>query len=205
MIKDLEKELQELFNDDYSGHDYQHLERVYNNALMIMEDIECNEVIVKLAALLHDCDDRKLFDSSDYDNARRLMNNHHIDLSVQNQVIEIIKEVSFKGNSSVAPASIEGKIVQDADRLDAIGAIGIARCFMYSGAKSQKMYDFNDQPLLEMNEEEYFNHHSNAINHFYEKLLLLKDMMNTEKGKAIAIQRDAYMRAFLDEFIREVK
>jgi uncharacterized protein len=120
-----------------------------------------------------------------------------------NEICNIIKAVSFRGNGSVTPISIEGKIVQDADRLDAIGAIGIARTFAYGGHKGRPIYEPNEKPTVEMTGEEYENHISTSVNHFYEKLLKLKYLMNTETAKSIAEKRHSYVEEFLDEFINE--
>ncbi len=153
-----------------------------------------------IAALLHDTDDIKIFEIRDYENARRIMLDCHLTDSTIERVIDIIREISFKGTETVSPKSIEGKIVQDADRLDAMGAIGIARAFAYGGNHNRAIHIPDCQPNMNMDETEYRNHEGTTINHFYEKLLLIKDMMNTDCAKSIAWKRDEYMRGFLKEF-----
>ncbi len=188
---------------EFSGHDYYHCIRVYNNAMLICKDMECDRKLVGVASLLHDVDDVKLFDSIDYENARKILNDLSYEKDFIEKVINIIKDVSFKGKDSVVPSTLEGKIVQDADRLDAIGAIGIARTFAYGGNHNRLIYDPNVKPNLNMNYNQYKNSNNPTINHFYEKLLLLKDMMNLEKSKEIATHRHKFMEDYLREFYDE--
>ncbi len=196
--------IKEIFSGDSSGHDYYHSVRVYNNALNIAHKEGGNLFLIKLGALLHDVDDRKLFDTSDkLQNARRFLNDNDVDEPTIDEICKIIKAVSFKGTESAIPDSIEGKIVQDADRLDAIGAIGIARTFAYGGHKGRQIYEPYEKPLEDMTAEEYQNHAGTSINHFYEKLLKLKNLMNTDTAISIAEHRHAYMEEFLSEFINE--
>lgn len=197
--------VKDFFSNDFSGHDYDHTIRVYKMALELSSYYDVDEFVVSLAALLHDVDDRKISVSTNKNkaNAVGFMKQNKINEKTINDVIKIIDEVSFKGNDTVIPSTLEGKIVQDADRLDAIGAIGIARTFAYGGSRGRKMYDPKDLPNLNMNEEEYFKHVSTTINHFYEKLLLLKDMMNTEAAKEIALKRHQFMQNYLEEFYAE--
>ena len=199
----LQQKIKELFANDYSGHDYWHSLRVLNNAERIAKTEKCDEYIVMIAALLHDTDDIKIFETTDYENARRIMLDCHLTEDTIDGVIDIIKEISFKGTETIAATSIEGKIVQDADRLDAMGAIGIARAFAYGGNHNRAIYIPDCQPNINMNETEYRNNEGTTINHFYEKLLLIKDMMNTGCAKVIANRRDGYMREFLKEFYDE--
>lgn len=160
--------------------------------------------IVELAAMLHDVDDRKLFGGDpDLCTHARMIMGGDFDEVTKGAVCAIIRNISFKGTDSKVPDSLEGKIVQDADRLDAIGAIGIARAFAYGGSKGRKMYDPADRPKLDMGEEQYFANTGTTVNHFYEKLLLLKDMMNTNTGKAMAQHRHDVMENFLTEFYDE--
>jgi uncharacterized protein len=196
--------IKEIFSKDYSGHDYYHSIRVYKNAINIAQKEGGNLLLIKLAALLHDVDDRKLFDTSDQlDHARKFLMENGVDMAMQNDICEIIKSVSFKGKESIIPTSIEGKIVQDADRLDALGAIGIARTFAYGGHKGRPIYDPCEKPIEIMTAEEYHRNTGNSINHFYEKLLKLKDLMNTETARALALKRHTFMENYLNEFLSE--
>ncbi len=195
--------LRELFAGDASGHDYFHTLRVYHNAMKIAETEDCDREIVALAALLHDADDPKLFQTAHYANARRLLGEYGAPEATVQGVLHAISTVSFKGADTVTPETAEGKIVQDADRLDAMGAIGIARAFAYGGSRGRAMYDPDEPPVPNMNEAQYCSSRGHTVNHFYEKLLLLKDLMNTPTAKAMASARDAYMRGFLQEFFSE--
>ncbi len=192
-----------LFEGDSSGHDVYHTLRVHDLARTICSKEGGDMDIVRLAAILHDVDDRKLFGENGFANARRFMDSEHIDLDDQMFICDIISEISFKGKDSVRPSSIEGKIVQDADRMDAIGAIGIARAFAYGGSKGRAMHIPGEGPKEGMFEKEYLPPQWTSVNHFYEKLLLLKDMMNTQTAKDMAQARHDYMVGFLDEFMAE--
>ena len=196
----------ELLRSDSSGHDYQHILRVFRLANRIAEtegpaDLE----IVGLIAALHDVDDRKLFPESckNLDHARKFLSDNGISAEKTEVILSGIRQLSFKGTDSVAPDTLEGKIVQDADRLDAMGAIGIARAFAYGGSRGRLLYDPEQPPQPGMDGETYAKTQGPTINHFYEKLLLLKDMMNTETGKAMALHRHGYMEQFLEEFYGE--
>lgn len=196
--------LKEIFSEDCSGHDYYHSIRVYNNAINIAHKEGGNIFIIKLSALLHDVDDRKLFNTSNkLQQARNFLTKNFVDESSIEEICKIIKLVSFKGTESAIPDTIEGKIVQDADRLDALGAIGIARTFAYGGYKGRPIYDPYEEPKENITAEEYENHISTSVNHFYEKLLKLKYLMNTNTAKSIAEIRHLYMEEFLDELIIE--
>ena len=180
--------------------------RVYRLAIQIAEQENADMLIVQLAALLHDVDDVKLSPETHETkkNAVRFMKNSGVDDKVTASVCKIIDEVSFAGIDSVVPSTIEGKCVQDADRLDAMGAIGIARTFAYGGSKGRRIHDPDIKPMTNMNKADYNqNHNSTSINHFYEKLLLLKDMMNTGTAKKMAMHRQAVMEDFLEEFMAE--
>lgn len=200
----LKKDIRSFFSKDSSGHDYYHTIRVVKLAKYISRKEKADTKLVELVALLHDVDDYKITGKPDlHVNAVQLMNKYDIDENTQEKVLKIIEEVSFMANDSVKPETPEGQIVQDADRLDAIGAIGIARAFMYSGSHGNLMYDPNIKPDLNMNKDEYINSNSTTINHFHEKLLLLKDMMNTDTAKKLAVKRHAFMEEFLEEFLTE--
>ena len=189
------------------GHDWFHIERVYKNALLITEEEECDLTVVKLAALLHDIADSKFHggdESVGPKTARTFLESQNVKEDIILHVIAIIENISFKGgNFEKKFNSKELEIVQDADRLDAIGAIGIARTFNYGGFKNRPLYNPNIQPNMNMNKEEYKNSESPTLNHFYEKLLLLKDKMNTETGKKIAQKRHDFMVTFLSQFYAE--
>ena len=194
-----------IFENDFSGHDFFHTMRVYKVATRIAEEENADLLTVQLAALLHDVDDVKLSPAThaNKDRAVGFLCEHGVEKNVISTICEIISQVSFRGTDTVTPSKIEGKCVQDADRLDAIGAIGIARTFAFGGNHHQAMYDPDVKPIANMDESQYRNHVSTTLNHFYEKLFLLKDLMNTDTAKRIAHQRDEYMRSFVDEFLAE--
>ncbi len=197
--------VKEVFATDFSGHDFFHTMRVYQTATKIAMEEKADLQIVQLAALLHDVDDRKLSPETceNKDRAVAYMRLKGLSEDTITRVKDIIGEVSFAGTDSVVPKTLEGKCVQDADRLDALGAMGIARAFAYGGNHKRVMYDPEIPPALNMSKEEYQNHVSTTVNHFYEKLFLLKDMMNTESAKRIAGHREQYMREYIDEFLAE--
>ena len=190
-----------------SGHNWFHMERVYNNALLIAKDETCNLEVVQLAALLHDIADSKFHDGDETVGpkvARAFLTSENVSEETINHVVKIIENISFKGgNFEKQFTSKELEIVQDADRLDAIGAVGIARTFNYGGYKNREIYNPEISPNLTMSKEEYKNSTAPTINHFYEKLLLLKDKMNTETGKKIAQLRHDFMETFLEQFYNE--
>src|SRR5689334_12019463 len=194
------------FQGDSSGHDWWHIHRVWQNALAICKQEHADEYIVQLAALLHDLDDWKFNEGQDEtpQRARAWMESCAVDPQINQQVCEIIMNVSFKGAQVKNKMnSLEGFIVQDADRLDAIGAIGIGRAFAYGGYRDRPMYDPELPPQMHATFEQYKNSKSATINHFYEKLLLLKDMMNTSTAKRVAQERHDVMLRFLDQFMKE--
>ncbi|MFP9114877.1 HD domain-containing protein [Flavobacterium sp. RHBU_3] len=189
------------------GHDWFHIQRVYNNALHIAEGEECNLVVVQLGALLHDVADSKFYNGDETVGprvAREFLESQGVGEETILHVVAIIENISFKGgNFEKKFSSIELDIVQDADRLDAIGAIGIARTFNYGGYKNRPMYDPAIAPATGMTKEEYKASTAPTINHFYEKLLLLKNRMNTETGRTIAEGRHRFMENFLSQFYAE--
>lgn len=189
------------------GHDWFHIERVYNNAMHIAKGELVDELVVALGALLHDIADSKFFNGDETvapKMATEFLISQNCDSAVIEHVVQIIKNISFKGgNKAQEFTSPELDVVQDADRLDAIGAIGIARTFNYGGFKNRKLYDPEVKPQLDMTVDEYKKSTAPTINHFYEKLLLLKDRMNTKTGKKIAEKRHTYMEGFLEQFYRE--
>lgn len=194
------------FGNDSSGHDWWHIYRVWKNAVAICKHEKADLFIVELAALLHDLDDWKFNESEDETpyRAKAWMESCGIDPQISQAVCEIIMHVSYKGaHVENKMKSLEGFIVQDADRLDAIGAIGIGRAFAYGGYKNRPMYDPESPNQMHASFEQYKNSKSATINHFYEKLLLLKDMMNTATAKKIAEQRHEIMLHFLDQFMNE--
>jgi uncharacterized protein len=190
-----------------AGHDWFHVERVYKNALLIAKEQECNLDIVKLGALLHDIADSKFHNGDETIGpkvAREFLESQKVTEEVITHVVNIIENISFKGgNFENKFTSIELDIVQDADRLDALGAIGIARTFNYGGFKNRPLYLPNVAPNLNMTKEEYKNSAAPTLNHFYEKLLLLKDKMNTDTGKKLALERHKFMENFLSQFYAE--
>lgn len=191
------------------GHDWHHINRVWNNAKLISStETGVDMTIVELGALLHDIADSK-FHNGDEEigprTARTFLESIIVDESVIVHVEQIIRHISFKGSlEGVTWTSPELAVVQDADRLDAIGAIGIARAFNYGGHKDRPLYDPDISPNLSITKDEYKNAQGTTFNHFYEKLILLKDMMNTESGKRIAEARHDYMLGFMDRFLAEV-
>lgn len=189
------------------GHDWFHIQRVYNNALLISKNENVDPYVVSLGALLHDIADSKFHNGDESigpEVARKFLEDLKVSSEVIEHVINIIENISFKGgNEAQKFRSAELDVIQDADRLDAIGAIGIARCFNYGGFKNRSLYNPEIKPNLNMSKEEYKSSDAPSINHFYEKLLLLKDRMNTKTGRDIAFQRHNYMLEFLDQFYRE--
>ncbi len=190
-----------------AGHDWFHIERVYKNALLIAKTENCNLEVVQLGALLHDIADSKFHNGDETigpKTAREFLENKNVAPETIERVIAIIENISFKGgNFDKKFTSKELDIVQDADRLDAIGAIGIARTFNYGGFKNRQLYNPEIAPNLQMTKEEYKNNKAPTINHFYEKLLLIKDKMNTKTGKKIAENRHAFLEVFLEQFYSE--
>lgn len=190
-----------------SGHDWWHIVRVWNMAKHIGASEKAGMFVVELAALLHDIADWKFCGGDDTVGpkvARQILEKNFVSAGSIDHVCDIIAHLSFKGAGvKTEMNTIEGKIVQDSDRLDAIGAIGVARTFAYGGHKNRPMYDPDKKPSLHQSKEEYFKGGDSAINHFYEKLLLLKDRMNTETAKKLAEGRHRFMEEYLKEFFQE--
>lgn len=184
IVEEAKAYIQALFARDCSGHDAAHSLRVYQNAMMLADaEPECDRELIALSALLHDADDDKLFQTENNENARDFLEKQAVDAGRIERICEIINGVSFRKNRGKRPTTMEGKIVQDADRLDAMGAIGIARTFAYGGAHGRSIAD--------------------SLLHFDEKLLLLKNEMNTEAGKRMAERRHAFMEMYLEEIKTE--
>jgi uncharacterized protein len=174
-----------LLGDNSGGHDTEHSFRVYQNALKIASDEPgCDLTIVSLAAILHDVDDHKLFDSRNNENARKFLKSQNVPDDRTEEICRVINSVSFSKNRGKKPETLQGMIVQDADRLDAIGAIGIARTFAYGGEHGRSI--------------------SESVQHFYDKLLLIKDELNTDTAKAIASKRHAFLEAYIAELKEEL-
>jgi len=207
LIDAVKKSAAAILSGEHTGHDWQHALRVEKNALEIAAREKCDACVVCLAALLHDIADWK-FNGGDFSAGPLLARKLLLEAGAVEPVIEhvcrIIGEVSYKGAGvATKPTSIEGKIVQDADRLDAMGAIGIARTFAYGGAKGRELYDPASAPVLHKTKAAYMKSQSCTINHFYEKLLLLRDRMNTRTGRRLAAARHRYMEDFLRRFFSE--
>ncbi len=199
--------VKEQLQNAEGGHDWFHVERVYKNAVLIAQNETCNLEVVKLGALLHDIADSKFHDGDETLGpkvARKFLESEKVNEETVIHVLNIIENISFKGgNFDKNFNSKELDIVQDADRLDALGAIGIARTFNYGGFKNRAIYNPNIAPNLNMSKDEYKNSEAPTLNHFYEKLLLLKDKMNTISGKKIAQERHVFMEKFLSQFYTE--
>ncbi len=205
LIKKTKKYVEEFFKDDCGGHDYYHMLRVYNLAKIISEKEGGNQEIIALAALLHDVDDYKLVkrNKDPFCNAKKFLKENNVEEDKIEEICKVISTISYKGIDTVAPKSIEGKIVQDADRLDSIGAIGIGRVFAYGGKIGRPIYNPKIAYKENMTCEQYYRHVGTTINLFYERLLKMKELMNTKTAKEIAESRHNYMKGFLQEFYGE--
>lgn len=190
---------------DFSGHDWWHIDRVRNNAVTIARKENAHIFLCELTALLHDVTDEKLVcdELQAEQQLKEWLGAQKLPSTLIDQVLEIISTMSFKGGSRPPMTTLEGQIVQDADRLDAIGAVGISRVFAYSGAKGRPVHDPTVKPRQAMTKEEYRSGHDTAINHFYEKLFKLKPLMNTEYGRQMAEQRHTFMEQYLEQFYGE--
>ncbi len=201
--------VQNQLEGEGSGHDWWHILRVWNMSKKLASEVSdpVSTLVVELAALLHDIADHKFYDGDltvGPKVASEWLHSIKVDKEVIDHVSDIIKDLSFKGAEVATPMkTMEGKIVQDADRLDAIGAIGIARAFAYGGYKSRELYNPNIKPVSHTSFEAYRKDDGHTINHFYEKLFLLKDRMNTEAAKKIANERHLFMKEYVDRFLQE--
>lgn len=206
IIQKTERFVESVFRSEGSGHDWFHVDRVRKMALRIGEKEGCDLFITEMAALLHDLDDWKLVGAGNHESskAEKWLDAMGVETAVSNQILQIIDDVSFKGAGIETPVkSIEAAVVQDADRLDAIGAIGIARTFAYGGHKNRLIHDPSVLPVMHNSFQEYKSSVAPTINHFYEKLLLLKDRMNTATARIIAEQRHQFMNEYLSQFFEE--
>ncbi|QPJ63498.1 MAG: HD domain-containing protein [Candidatus Nitronauta litoralis] len=194
------------FAEDSSGHDWWHVHRVWNTSISLAESEGADRTIVEIAALLHDVADWKLSEDGEEAGMKKIrallekeMKSHEVD-----HVCNIVENISYKGAGVSTPmATLEGKVVQDADRLDAIGAVGIARAFAYGGNRNRLIHDPEKPPVMHEDFEAYKKNKGASINHFYEKLLLLKDRMNTNSGRKMAVERHQFMEAYLEQFFKE--
>jgi len=207
IIKNTEAFVKNSLKNAEGGHDWFHILRVWNNAKLISKDENVDGFVVELGALLHDIADSKFHNGDETIGpkiAREFLESQLVDDSNIIHIENIISNISFKGgNFEQKFNSLELKVIQDADRLDAIGAVGIARTFNYGGFKNRPLYNPEISPNLNQSKEAYKNSEAPTINHFYEKLLLLKDRMNTKTGKKIAEERHLYMETFLQQFYKE--
>ena len=203
ILTNTENFVKQFHQDDTTGHDWWHVNRVTKLALLLAQKENADLFLVGMAALLHDVDDWKFVTRSS-GKVKAYLNTSGLAIAEQDAILAIIAEVSFKGAGVETPANtIESCCVQDADRLDAIGAIGIARAFAYGGSKNRALYEPDEKPLMHSSFHEYQAAKSHTISHFYEKLLLLKDRMNTPTGKMIAEARHRFMEQYLEQFFRE--
>lgn len=202
IVEQCEQMVKDIYNQFDASHDWQHIERVMQNAKAILKtEPSADTEIVELAVLLHDVSDSKYTDSKE--NEQRILQQLNISEKKQQIIREIIASVSYNGGNQLEATSIEAQIVRDADRLDAIGAVGIARTFAFGGAKGRKLYDDQEEARHNMSVEDYRNKQTASVTHFYEKLLLLKDLMTTEKGKQMAKERHEFMVCFLKQLKNE--
>jgi len=207
IIEETRRHVESLFADDGSGHDWWHIYRVWTVAGKLADAEGADRTVVELGALLHDIADWKFHDGDDTigpKKARQWLESQGADANTIGHVCDIVATISYKGAGVSTPMqTLEGKVVQDADRLDAIGAQGIARTFAYGGNKNRLIYHPDQKPVMHQSFEAYKKNDGHTINHFYEKLLLLKDRMNTEAGRKMAEERHRFMEQFLDQFFRE--
>lgn len=205
LIEQAEKWAREFFSGDASGHDWHHTDRVRRQAVQLAGKEGADSRVCEIAALLHDVADDKFYHEKGTgmkDVAHFLAEAGAAELTADH-VLAVIDTVSFKGGNNKQPATIEAQVVQDADRLDAIGAVGIARCFMFAGSRGEAMYAAEAEARASMSEEEYRNNSLSAIHHFYEKLLHIRDRMQTTSGRVAAEERHRFLETFLEQFFAE--
>ncbi len=207
VVKKVRKHIKQLMSGEGSGHDWLHIERVVKNAKLIAKSEGGDSFIIELAALLHDIADWKFHDGNLEEGPRRtkeLLSSLHVDQKDIDRIVEIVSHISYRGGTNTyVMKTVEGKIVQDADRLDAIGALGIARVFTYGGSMGRDMHNPAIKSKLLKSFAAYRKRKQTSINHFYEKLLLLKDKMNTTTGKKLALNRHRFMQMYLEQFFKE--
>lgn len=203
ILQQCTKAVKAIYDTFDASHDWQHIERVRNNAWAILETEQGDPFIVELAVLLHDVSDKK-YTKAGQDPETEILEQLKLKVRDKERIQSIIRSVSFNGGNEKQAASAEAAIVRDADRLDAIGAIGIARTFAYGGAKGRKLYDASETPRTGMTEEEYRTKETASVTHFHEKLLLLKDKMLTESGKRLAQERHQFMVSYLQQLQNEL-
>lgn len=205
ILKSAESYVQHELGQEKTGHDWWHIHRVVRSAEKIAAAEQADMFVCMLAAYLHDIADEKLNPSKEAGMAKveNWLQVHSVAVKEREHILEIISTMSYNGGHNPPMRTIEGQVVQDADRLDAVGAISIARAFVYAGAKGHLIYDPSIKAREAMSTDQYRNEESTAINHFYEKLLKLKDLMNTEYGRKLAEQRHAFMEQYLEQFFNE--
>lgn len=205
IVADTKQMVKDKLMNEGTGHDWYHIERVWKTASKLADKEQANSFIVELAALLHDLIDDKLVKDKGQavQEVEYWLEGAGVSTSDAERIMDIIQSISFKGGNGRKLSSLEAQIVQDADRLDAIGAIGIARCFAYAGSKGNLLFDPELSVREEMTEKEYREGPSSAVHHFYEKLLKLKERMNTDTAKELAEERHAFMEDYLMQFFEE--
>ncbi len=199
-IEKCEQLVEDIYNQFDASHDFQHIQRVRTNAHLISKgEGAVRTDLIELAVLLHDVSDVKYSGNEGKAKETAILDQLNLSPIDRQWIVDIIESVSFSGGHEKEARTIEAKIVRDADRLDAIGAVGIARTFAYGGANGRKLYDWSETARVKMSEMEYRSKETSSVTHFYEKLLLLKDLMMTETGKKLALERHEFMLAFIDQ------
>lgn len=201
-IEQCQNLVKSIYDQFDASHDFQHIERVLMNAKAILaEEPTADSEVVEIAVLMHDISDPKY--TTDKTDEEHILNELNLPTEKRIHIQNVIASVSYRGGNELPTTTIEAKIVQDADRLDALGAVGIARTFAYGGAKGRSLYDDAEEARFEMSEEDYRGKSTSSVTHFYEKLFLLKDLMKTEQGKRLAIARHQYMVDFIEQLKNE--